>query len=192
MLEGPLLDHLEDSGRAGYAKQVGRLKNAGYEIERVTLFEGLKLMDDLHRALMSFEMAREHQFWFAEHEDSYRPGTAELVRSGRQVDPAVAARARASQSRTREMLGELLDLHGIDLWLSPAATGPAPEGISWTGNPVMNLPWTHAGLPTLSLPAGRAPNGLPLGLQVSSRYGSDEMLLAWAEGLAEALEGDRP
>ena len=82
-----------------------------------------------------------------------------------------------------------MDAEGIDLWVSPPATGPAPAGLEYTGNPVMNLPWTHAGLPTLSLPAGQASNGLPLGLQVSARHGADECLLAWAEELAAVLAG---
>jgi len=82
-----------------------------------------------------------------------------------------------------------MDAAGIDLWLSPPATGPAPAGIGHTGDPVMNLPWTHAGLPSLSIPAGRASNGLPLGLQISSRHGADEFLLHQASGLEEALSG---
>lgn len=188
VLEGPLLAHLEDEGRAGYEAQLERLQRAGYALQRVTLFEGLPAMDDLHRALMAYEMAQEHRFWFGEHEARYRPGTAELIRAGQRVGRATAAEARASQRRTRNELHELLDAQGLDLWLSPAATGPAPQGINWTGNPVMNLPWTHAGLPTLSLPGGRASNGLPLGLQVSSRFGCDEMLLAWAEELAEVVD----
>jgi Asp-tRNA(Asn)/Glu-tRNA(Gln) amidotransferase A subunit family amidase len=52
----------------------------------------------------------------------------------------------------------------------------------------MNLPWTHAGLPTLSLPAGEH-EGLPLGLQVVGRFDDDERLLAWAETLEPALDG---
>ncbi len=43
----------------------------------------------------------------------------------------------------------------------------------------MNLPWTHAGVPTLALPAGFAGNGMPLGLQIASPYGSDENLLGF-------------
>ncbi|MCA9871361.1 MAG: amidase, partial [Anaerolineae bacterium] len=45
----------------------------------------------------------------------------------------------------------------------------------------MNLPWTHAGMPAITLPAGLADNGLPLGLQLVARFGQDEMLLGWAE-----------
>jgi Asp-tRNA(Asn)/Glu-tRNA(Gln) amidotransferase A subunit family amidase len=49
----------------------------------------------------------------------------------------------------------------------------------------MNLPWTHAGVPALTLPHGSA-SGLPLGLQLCARFGADEDLLDWAEQL-EAL-----
>ena len=48
----------------------------------------------------------------------------------------------------------------------------------------MNLPWTHAGMPAVTLPAGRASNGLPLGIQLVARFGEDEKLLAWAELVA--------
>ncbi len=81
-----------------------------------------------------------------------------------------------------------MDKHGIDLWISPAAPGPAPEGLESTGDPVMNLPWTHSGLPTLNLPAGSSRSGLPMGLQVAGRWQSDETLLAWAAQLEPAAK----
>ncbi len=51
----------------------------------------------------------------------------------------------------------------------------------------MNLPWTHAGLPAVTLPAGTAANGLPLGMQFVARYDADEELLAWAEQLSDLI-----
>ena len=75
---------------------------------------------------------------------------------------------------------------GIDLWVCPPAPGPAPEGLDSTGDPAMNLPWTHAGLPAITLPAGRVA-GLPVGLQGVARATADERLLAWAGPLADAL-----
>jgi Asp-tRNA(Asn)/Glu-tRNA(Gln) amidotransferase A subunit family amidase len=77
--------------------------------------------------------------------------------------------------------------NGLDLWVAPAAAGPAPEGIETTGNPVMNLPWTHAGLPVITLPAGKAANGLPLGLQCVADFMADEKLVGWAEGISQLL-----
>ncbi|MCY4024294.1 MAG: amidase [Anaerolineaceae bacterium] len=188
-LTGPMLELLDDEGRAGYEAQLEVLQRAGYAVQRVTLFEDHVSMEDLHRSLMAYEMTREHELWFEAHEASYRSGTAELIRKGQKVDSVRAERARASQARTRQDLHERMDSAGIDLWLSPPAIGPAPAGIGYTGDPVMNLPWTHAGLPSLSIPAGRAGNGLPLGLQACSRHGADELLLDHAGGLEEALSG---
>jgi Asp-tRNA(Asn)/Glu-tRNA(Gln) amidotransferase A subunit family amidase len=51
----------------------------------------------------------------------------------------------------------------------------------------MNLPWTHAGMPSMTLPAGQAANGLPLGLQLVAQFGADERLLAWADDLQSLL-----
>ncbi|MFP5284574.1 MAG: amidase family protein, partial [Thermoanaerobaculia bacterium] len=65
--------------------------------------------------------------------------------------------------------------------------GPAPRGLDSTGDPVMNLPWTHAGMPTLCLPAGKSADGLPMGLQISGGLGDDEDLLFWAGDLENAL-----
>jgi Asp-tRNA(Asn)/Glu-tRNA(Gln) amidotransferase A subunit family amidase len=53
----------------------------------------------------------------------------------------------------------------------------------------MNLPWTNAGVPALTLPMGSAANGLPLGLQLVAPFGQDEQLLAWARLVAEAKSG---
>jgi len=65
----------------------------------------------------------------------------------------------------------------------PAATGPAPKGLDFTGDGAMNLPWIHIGLPAITVPAGRAANGLAFGLQCVARFGEDERLLGWAPEL---------
>jgi Asp-tRNA(Asn)/Glu-tRNA(Gln) amidotransferase A subunit family amidase len=64
---------------------------------------------------------------------------------------------------------------------------PAPRGLASTGDPVMNLPWSHAGLPTLGLRAGRSAQGLPLGLQLTAGWWRDEALLAWGAELERVV-----
>ena len=94
--------------------------------------------------------------------------------------------ARGGRARLRVELEAAMQAAGIDLWICPAARGAAPRGLASTGDPVMNLPWTHAGMPAVSLPAGWV-GKLPLGLQCVARQGADEELLQWSRELAAVL-----
>jgi Asp-tRNA(Asn)/Glu-tRNA(Gln) amidotransferase A subunit family amidase len=53
----------------------------------------------------------------------------------------------------------------------------------------MNLAWTHAGLPTISLPTGTSDGGLPLGTQLTGGWQRDEQLLGFA-AIIESSVGD--
>lgn len=69
---------------------------------------------------------------------------------------------------------------GIDAFLWPAAPGPAPEGLAWTGDPKYIAPWTAIGGPMITIPSGIAANGLPLGCILSGNPGTDHSLAALA------------
>jgi Asp-tRNA(Asn)/Glu-tRNA(Gln) amidotransferase A subunit family amidase len=186
--DGAYLDQASEAGREGFERAVQALADAGFEVRYESAFEDIDAVNERHRALVSAEMALSHHEWFERHEGRYADATAETIRDGRDVDAETLAAARAGQRRLRAGLAERMDEAGVDVWICPAAPGPAPEGIDDTGDPVMNAPWTHAGVPAVSLPAGRA-DGLPLGLQVVGRFGADERLLAHAERLAATLDG---
>jgi Asp-tRNA(Asn)/Glu-tRNA(Gln) amidotransferase A subunit family amidase len=47
----------------------------------------------------------------------------------------------------------------------------------------MNLPWTYAGLPAITIPAGKSKNKLPLGLQFSGSFPDDEQLLGFVKNI---------
>jgi Asp-tRNA(Asn)/Glu-tRNA(Gln) amidotransferase A subunit family amidase len=76
---------------------------------------------------------------------------------------------------------------GLDVLVTPAAPGEAPEGLGWTGDPVFNALWTALGVPCVTVPAGRGPRGLPLGIQIVGRRGEDAAVLAWARWVAAAV-----
>lgn len=67
-----------------------------------------------------------------------------------------------------------------DACITLAATGAAPVGLGWTGDPVMNIPASLLGVPALSLPLLQDEN-LPLGLQLLGRKDEDADLMAVAE-----------
>lgn len=177
---GPYLALASEEAQAAYAAQIERLAAAGYDLVRVPLLPDVAEINDRHRRLIAHEFAQQHARLFALYEPLYRPRTAALLREGETVPLREAAGIRDAGAGLRREVEQTTQAHGIDLWLCPAAVGPAPAGLDSTGDPVMNLPWTHLGLPALTLPAGRAVNGLPLGLQVVGAGMADEKLLAWA------------
>jgi Asp-tRNA(Asn)/Glu-tRNA(Gln) amidotransferase A subunit family amidase len=79
------------------------------------------------------------------------------------------------------------DLDGIDALVSPSAPGEPPKGLADTGPITFNFLWTVAHTPAVTLPAGRGPNGLPLGLQLVGRRYSDDRLLATAHWVDRKL-----
>ena len=74
-----------------------------------------------------------------------------------------------------------------DVLVAPPARGAAPEGLDDDGDPVMNLPWTHAGVPVVSMPVGSTDAGLPVGIACIGRFGRDESLLEHSGAIRDAL-----
>ena len=186
--EGPLLEHLDDEGREHFARQRAALEEAGYDVEAVPLLEDLEAIQDRHYTMQSAEAAQIHADWYDAYGDRYHEDTAEMVEAGWDVTVRELVDYRESQLDLRADVDAAMDDHGVDLLVCPAAPGPAPEGLDSTGNPVMNLPWTNAGVPATSVPAGRSTGGLPMGLQCIARYGADEPLLAWTERLGATFD----
>jgi Asp-tRNA(Asn)/Glu-tRNA(Gln) amidotransferase A subunit family amidase len=181
---GPYLDQAEPAALRAFWQQMGRLAAAGVTVWEVPALAGIEALNSLHRRLVFAEFAQEHAEIYARHAALYRPRTAEIVEIGKSVSTGELLALRDNILALRRELEGLMDAAGIDLWACPAARGPAPEGLHATGDPTMNLPWTHAGLPSVTLPAGRAEAGLPLGLQLVAAFDCDEQLLGWAQQLS--------
>jgi len=185
--QGPYLGQAEPEALEHFWNVVERLASAGYRVERVSALQDLAAVVGRNQQILAAEAAQAHREWFAEFADLYHPRTAALIREGQQVPAEALEAAVRGTLALRGTLSGLMDTHGLELWMAPSAPGPAPKGLESTGNPAMNLPWTHAGLPTLSLPSGFSAQGLPLGTQFIGRFGEDERLLAWGAGLERAL-----
>ncbi len=124
-----------------------------------------------------------HDEWFENYRDLYRPHTKQIISEGKQVNFADFADIFVQQAMLRRELEEIKIENKIDLWVNPSTTTAAPEGLHSTGDPVMNLPWSFIGLPTITIPAGTSPKNLPLGLQFTGSFLEDERLLGWVSGM---------
>ena len=172
---GPYLSHAEPEALAHLEGVCAQLAAEGHTIKRVAAMGDFEEIYARHQALMAAETAAVHAEWFPVYGHLYHPKTRELIERGRAVDPSTLHPEHRTQLRAE--LEALMDEHGLDFWITPSAPGPAPHGLASTGNPVLNLPWTQSGLPTLTIPTGTAANSLPLGTQFIGRWGSDERLL---------------
>ncbi len=180
---GPYLQRADLEMRLHFGQVIDGLEAAGFEVRRVAAFDDFDELVARNQAIVAGDAARVHAVWYGQYGTRYHARTQELVMRGRTVGDAELEGLRGSRLALRARLTALMDEHGLDLWASPSAVGAAPAGLDSTGDPVMNLPWTHAGFPALNLPSGVAANGLPLGLQLAGRFGQDEELLAWAGGM---------
>jgi Asp-tRNA(Asn)/Glu-tRNA(Gln) amidotransferase A subunit family amidase len=185
--EGPYLARASDEALAHFRASVEQLRRAGYPVVAVNAMPDFDTIRDRHNLIVAAEAARVHVVWYASFRELYHPKTAALIELGQTISNEKLAEALAGREKLRAELLALMEASGIDLWMAPAAPGAAPRGLESTGDPVMNLPWTHSGLPAVSVPAGRAANGLPLGLQVVGRWQADEHLLAWAQAFEEIV-----
>lgn len=187
--KGQYLDKATNEAKDAFESQLEALESAGCTIKRVSVptFEEFDSLDYRHNQLTDAELAFVHEPWYDDYKKFYRTKMAERIEKGRKINTGQLAKSRRSQIKLREELETLLDENDLDVWAAPAAPGPAPKTIQEIGNPVMNRPWTHSGLPVVTVPAGSAENGLPLGIQLIAPFMADEQLLQWAKGLTSLL-----
>ena len=173
----------EDYARQAVDRVAETLGSQGYEVQRVELFPDIEEINALHNDLIAAEFAHVHADWYEKYGELYSAKSRELFEKGRRITASRAEEARERIVALRSRVECDMDRLGVDLYLSPSTVGEAPEGLHATGSPIMNLPWTFTGLPTVSLPAGLGPRGLPLGVQMAAHSGTDEALLGAADDI---------
>jgi Asp-tRNA(Asn)/Glu-tRNA(Gln) amidotransferase A subunit family amidase len=172
----------EDSMRSAFA---GLVASLGAAVDEVFLPPSFDIMDGLQRAVQFHDIARNYGPLNTAHPGKLSAKLVEVIGIGQGVSEAEYAAALAQREALLDDLRPILETY--DAILTPAATGPAPEGLSSTGTPVFNFLWTYLGLPAISLPLLNV-GGLPLGVQLVGRKGEDGKLLLAAQGLMQALQ----
>lgn len=184
--DGPYLNETDPIGARRFEADIARLQAAGYTVRHIPVMDDFAHIRERHLDLMAAEAAQVHAAWFAEYGSLYHDVLVALLERGQTVSAERVAECRSGQRDLRDGLHQAMDAHEIDVWIAPAAPGPAPRGLAGTGDPIMSLPWTFAGLPVVNVPCGRH-GRLPLGLQLIGRFDSDARLLAWARGVEAVL-----
>jgi Asp-tRNA(Asn)/Glu-tRNA(Gln) amidotransferase A subunit family amidase len=170
------IPEVEPAMAAKFQHALARLRNAGVAIKAIDIAAMLTRLNEATTTIMFYEGARCHQQRFDEHGDQLGE-LADLVRGGLRISPERYDEARRFVAQCKRSVTELFK--ATPVILVPAATGPAPLGLAWTGDARMNAPWTALGTPAVSIPMP-VTNGLPLGLQLTADHGQDARVLHMA------------
>jgi Asp-tRNA(Asn)/Glu-tRNA(Gln) amidotransferase A subunit family amidase len=166
-----------------FEQSIATLQRSGVSIRFIEIADMLATLAEAAHVVMCYEGARLHQHRCEEH--GTRLGDlAELVMSGLRISESRYDEARQHIDRCRGTVAELYE--STPVIVVPAATGPAPAGLGWTGDPTMNAPWTALGTPAISVPMP-VKGQLPLGLQLTAAHRQDTLLLRTAEYVADKL-----
>jgi len=133
--------------------------------------------------VMYYEGACFHQERYKKYGDRLA-AIAELVRDGLKISDQRYRDALAFIAKSKQEIEA--QYRSTPIILVPAATGPAPLGLAFTGNSAMNAPWTALGTPAISIPMAVG-NQLPLGLQLTGAEGQDARVLRAAVRIAGIL-----
>ena len=173
--EGEYLQQASQEVLSCFRRYIDVLKQKGFIIKSIPAFDNIDEINDQHKLMNAAEFAEVHKNWVLEFKDLYHQASLELIEKGKQVSAKILKNAIIGRTQLRKDLEQFQKKHEIDLWVSPSAVTTAPHGLDSTGDPAMNLPWTYAGIPTISIPFGFS-SKLPFGIQFSSNFNSDEKL----------------
>ena len=162
-----------------------RLTAAGASIRDVTLPESFAALSEARSIVNPVERSRSlaHEWNTARHLIS--PGLTRQIEEGLKIS---YERYLGSLQRIRACRDQVPSVFGdVDVLLCPAAQGEAPKGLEATGDTRFQEFWTALHVPTISLPAYKGPNGLPVGIQLVAPLYEDEKLLSAARWVFERL-----
>ena len=140
------------------------------------------------RAIVNFaEMAHYYRRYWDKNPEGLGSETQEAMREGAGYSATDYLAALDCQAA---MKAGLQDVFGVaDILICPSATGPAPEGLVFTGDSIFNGLWTFCGTPAITIPIETASNGLPIGVQLVAAVGQDEALLRAAQAVYDWARG---
>src|SRR5271169_201322 len=167
-----------------FRQALSLLRRSGVGIKTVDISDLLKKLSEASIVVMFYEGARFHEPRLKEFGDRLDQPLSNLIRDGLKIPVERYDKARRFVSDSRVRMAEIF--RSTPVILTPAATGPAPLGLSNTGDPRMDAPWTALGTPAVSIPMPIA-SGLPLGLQLTADLGQDARVLQAAVLLQQGL-----
>jgi Asp-tRNA(Asn)/Glu-tRNA(Gln) amidotransferase A subunit family amidase len=173
------------AAQANLEQAARRLAQAGARVSDFDLPPDSELLFDRHNLIMGFESARALAWERTNFPDEISETLRPRLDEGWNIARADYDAMREFARRCRRALADRM--RDVDFLITPSATGEAPASLANTGDPVFNRAWTLFGVPCVTVPHGKGPHGLPLGVQLVGPIDGDMTLLSWAGWVGEQL-----
>ncbi|MEM1199077.1 MAG: amidase [Pseudomonadota bacterium] len=187
LVRGPDWDGGSEEMRQVCEHAMTELQKAGAETRELADPDTFQHLVKSQSIVMAFEGARTRSYEYDHHRDQMSAPFAAFVEEGRAHSWAVYEEALTARALGQQELAGVFD--EVDVILTPASPGEAPEGLSETGDPLYNRIWTLLHVPCVSVPFGTGPRGLPLAVQLVGPLRGDDQLLAAVAWVHERLRG---
>ncbi len=159
--------------QAAIEQTAKRAEKAGAKIVHLDMSDTLIEAFDSHLIIQNYQGALALAWEHDTHREALSPALAAALDEGKAIPTDVYDLARSRSKRGRRALSALFDSAGIDVILTPSASGAAPAGLSFTGDHSFNRLWTLMGTPCVNVPGLFGADNLPLGVQIVAPFGRD-------------------
>jgi aspartyl-tRNA(Asn)/glutamyl-tRNA(Gln) amidotransferase subunit A len=141
--------------------------------------------------IMIVEASRWHRTFLRERQLDYHQGTRVMLELGELLPAAGYLEALQARELLRRRVQEAFERDSIDAILAPSTPITAPPielAGELSGFVHHQLPANMTGQPSLSLPCGFDPQGLPVGLQIIGRPFAEETVFRIGQAYEEATD----
>ena len=162
-----------------------QLAAAGADVIELPLPDSFAQVHSLQRIVMNVECAAFHQANHRTRAADYAP----RIRAGIEMGLIMPTAAYLQAQRLRRQFQT--DLNNLtasaDVIMTPTTPAPAPQDLNTTGDAAFQVPWTAAGLPTITIPTGLSAQGMPMAVQLGGPWAQEGKVLGaaqWCERVA--------
>ena len=184
-------DPVEDGPRKAVEHALYALAEAGVQVVDVTV-PGIEDVDPAQLIVVMAEASSVHRHWRYRADVCYAELTLQQIQAGELIPAADYLDALRVVSRVRFAAEQVLrDVDALVMptvgMTAPAEDPPVVDAQMGAQETWFTAPWNATGHPAISLPLPELVEGMPVGLQLVSRFGADEHLLAVAERITGHL-----
>ena len=166
------------------------LAEAGADVVELPLPESFAQVHSFQRIVMNVDCAGFHEANHRIRAADYGPRIRAGIEMGLIIPPATYLKAQRLRRQFRTDMGEMAAR--VDVVMTPATPAPTPKDLNTTGDAAFQVPWTAAGLPTVTVPTGLSDLGMPMAVQFGGPWAEEGRVLGaaqWCERVAGLNQG---